>query len=382
MSKARIVFLSHLDRNLYRFRLPIMKRLVELGREVYALCPEGDYSSRFAEAGVRHVGYGIERSGLNPFREAAVVASLSRALRDIQPDLVHTFTMKPNIYGALAARHAGVGKCVASVTGLGSFYAGEPSSLGAAVFRRGLDRFYAFAMRRVDRVIFQNPDDREDFLRLGICRPSQSVLIPGSGVDTLRFAPAENAPGKPVVVTMAARLIRGKGVEEFLSAAERLKARFGDGVIFQLAGEEDEGNPWAADRARLSSCAERGVVRRLGYVTDMPALLRGTHIYTLPSYYREGMPVSVLEAMSAGLAVVTTDAVGCRETVVHEQSGLLVPVKDAAALASALERLVADPELRLRFGRAARRRVEDVFAVEKVVAAHLDVYRELLPGLL
>lgn len=381
MRRARIVFLSHLDRNLYRFRLPIMKRLVELGCEVYALCPEGEYSGRFAAVGVRHAGYRIERSGLNPFREIAVVASLARELRRIEPDLVHTFTMKPNIYGALAASWAGVGKKVASVTGLGSFYVEPPASASAAAFRWGLDRFYAFALSRVDRVIFQNPDDREELVRLGVCRAAQCVLIPGSGVDTVRFAPVEKPGGKPVVITMAARLIRDKGVGEFLAAAERLKARFGDEVVFQLAGDEDKGNPWAADRARLASCEERGVIRRLGYVEDIPGLLRGTDIYVLPSY-REGTPVSVLEAMSAGLAVVTTDAVGCRETVVHEQSGLLVPVKDAAALASALERLVADPELRLRFGRAARRRVEDVFAVEKVVAAHLDVYRELLPGLL
>ena len=381
MRRARIVFLSHLDRNLYRFRLPIMKRLVELGCEVSALCPEGEYSDRFASVGVRHAGYRIERSGLNPFREVAVVASLARELRRIAPALVHTFTMKPNIYGALAANWAGVGKKIASVTGLGSFYVEPPSSAAAAAFRWGLDRFYSFAMRRIDRVIFQNPDDREELLRLGVCRPVQCVLIPGSGVDTVRFAPAEKPAGKSVVITMAARLIRDKGVEEFLTAAERLKARFGDEVVFQLAGEEDKGNPWAADRARLASCAERGVIRPLGYVTDMPELLRGTDIYVLPSY-REGTPVSVLEAMSAGLPVVTTDAVGCRETAVHERSGLLVPVRDAEALAAAIARLVIDPELRRRFGVEARRRVEDVFAVEKVVAAHLDVYRELLPGLL
>jgi N,N'-diacetylbacillosaminyl-diphospho-undecaprenol alpha-1,3-N-acetylgalactosaminyltransferase len=382
MKKARIVFLSHLDRNLYRFRLPLMQLLVEQGCEVYALCPEGGFSGRFADVGVRHVGYRIERSGLNPFREAAVVASLSRTLRRIKPDLMHSFTMKPNIYGALAARAAGVGKIVASVTGLGSFYVGPPSSMSAACFRWGLDRFYAFAMRRVDRVIFQNTDDLDELVRLGVCRASQCVLIPGSGVDTLRFAPAEKAGGKPVVVTMAARLIRDKGVEEFLAAAERLKERFGDGVVFQLAGEEDKGNPWAADRARLSSCAERGVIRLLGYVADMPGLLRDTDIYALPSYYREGIPVSVLEAMSAGLPVVTTNAIGCRETVVDEQSGLLVPVKDAAALASALERLIVDPQLRQRFGRAARRRAEEVFSIERIGAAHLEVYRALLPGLL
>lgn len=358
-----------------------MRLLIERGCEVYALCPEGDFSGRFADEGVRHAGYRIERSSLNPFREAAVVAALTRELRRIKPDLMHSFTLKPNIYGALAASLAGVGKSVATVAGLGSFYIEPPSSMSAVIFRWGLDRLYSFSMRRIDRVIFENPDDRDELLRLGVCRARQCVLIPGAGVDTRRFIPTAKTGERPVVVTMAARLIRDKGISEFLSAAEQLKARFGEDVVFQLAGDEDEGNPWAADRARLTSCEERGLIRRLGYIADMPGLLRDTDIYVLPSY-REGTPVSVLEAMSAGLPVVTTNAVGCRETAVHEQSGLLVPVKDAAALASAIERLIVDPELRRRFGRAARRRAEEVFAIEKIGAAHLEVYRTLLPGLL
>lgn len=355
-----------------------MRALLERGWEVCALTPDGAFSGRFAAEGVRHVPYEIDRSSLNPFKEAAVVARLGRMFKDLKPDLLHTFTMKPNIYGALAASWAGVGKRVATVSGLGSFYVDGNASPGASLFRRGLDELYAAAMRRVDRVVFVNPDDRGEFLRLGVCRSAQCALIPGDGVDVKRFVPAERGEGGPVVVTMIARLIRDKGVEDFLAAAETLKARWGEGVVFQLAGEEDPGNPWPADRARLAACAERGIIRRLGFVEDVPALLRDTDVFALPSYYREGIPVSVLEAMSSGLAVVTTDAVGCRETVVPEVSGLRVPVKDAAALASALDRLISDPALRRRLGAAARQRVRDVFAEERIVAAYLDVYRQLL----
>jgi glycosyltransferase involved in cell wall biosynthesis len=359
-----------------------MRALVARGWDVVALCPPGAFAESFAAEGIRHVPFHVERESLNPFKEAAVVVSLRRILKDLKPDLIHSFTMKPNIYGALAASWAGVGKRVAAVSGLGSFYTEPGGSISSRLFRRGLDVLYGTAMRRVDRVLFENCDDRDDMVRLGVCMPQQCVVIPGLGVDVSRFTPAQTRAEGPLVVTMLSRLIRHKGVDEFIAAAETLKGRWGDAVVFQLAGPEDPGNPWPADIARLDACARKGIIRRLGFITDTPALLRGTDIYALPSYYREGTPVSVLEAMSAGLAVVTTDGVGCRETVITEQSGLIVPTRDTAALIAALDRLLADPELRRRLGRAARKRAQEVFAVEKVVAATFEVYRELLPDLL
>ncbi len=375
--RPRVVFLAHHDRHLHLFRRGLMAALRERGWEVYAVSPPGEYAGRFAAEGVRHVAYRLERGSLNPLREAVAVADIAAVLRDLRPDLLHTFTLKGNIYGALGAAAAGVAARVATVSGLGSFYTGDGSR---TPFRRGLDLLYAAAMRGVDRMIFENPDDLAELTRLGVCRPGQSVIIPGAGVDVRRFVPAGPRPEGPVVVTMAARLIRDKGITEFLAAAETLKAKWGERVSFQLAGEEDPGNPWAADAERLSAAERAGVVRRLGFVEDVPAMLRGSDIYALPSY-REGTPVSVLEAMSCALAVVTTDAVGCRETVVPEESGLRVPVRDAAALTAALDRLIGDPALRRRLGAAARRRAEDVFAQDRVVAAHLAVYAGLLPGL-
>jgi N,N'-diacetylbacillosaminyl-diphospho-undecaprenol alpha-1,3-N-acetylgalactosaminyltransferase len=382
MSKSpRAVFLSHLDLHLWQFRRPLMRALVERGCEVIALCPSGAYSTRFAEDGVRHESYSVDRASLNPLRELAVVAELTRKFRELRPDLIHSFTMKPNIYGALAASRAGVAKRVASVTGLGSFYMREERPLKSRLFRRGLDFLYGVAMRRVDRALFENTDDRDELISLGVCRPEQCVVIPGAGVDVKRFAPTPKSTTGAVKITMVARLIKHKGVEQFLDAAETLKAKWGDKVVFQLAGDEDPGNPWAADAARLADSTKRGIIKRLGFISDVPSLLRDTDVYTLPSFYREGTPVSVLEAMSAGLPVVTTDGVGCRETAVNEVSGLIVPVKNSAALTEALDRLIGDPALRARLGAAARKRAEDVFAVDKIVAAHVAVYRAMLPGL-
>lgn len=372
------MFLSHYDFNLYRFRMPIMRALIARGWEVYALAPEGSFSRRFAAEGVRHAPYRIDRASLNPFKEAAVVVSLARILADLKPDLLHSFTMKPNIYGALATVLGGSPRTVASVTGLGSFYAGERRGL-AAWGRLGLECLYGAALRRVDRVLFQNRDDLAEMLGRGICREEVCRIIAGSGVDTAHFTPREGPrPQGPITVTMIARLIRDKGVEEYLSAAEGLKDRWGERVVFQLAGEFDEGNLWSVDKARVADFESRGIIRRLGFVEDVRGLLQASDIYVLPSY-REGTPMSVLEAMSCGLPVVTTDAVGCRETIIDEESGLSVPVKDAAALGAAIESVISDEELRRRLGAAARIRAEKVFSVKMVVAAHLDLYRELLP---
>ena len=358
---SRAAFLSHKDLNLIRFRMPVMRMLVELGHEVLAVCPDGGRAGRFAEAGVRHVPYEIDRGSLNPLKEAAVVRALSKLLAELKPDLLHTFTMKPNIYGALAAPEGT--KVVASVTGLGSYYSGERT-----LFRRGLDALYAHAMRRPGRVIFYNEDDRDEFVKLGIVSPEKVRMIKGSGVDVRRFVPVAKANPK-VVVTMCARLIREKGVEQFLDAAEALKGK----AVFRLAGAPDAGNP-----TTLDDRVGRGSVERLGWVDDVAGLLAGTDIYCLPSYYREGIPVSVLEAMAAGLPVVTTISVGCRETIQHDKSGLFVPPRDSKALIKALDRLIGDAELRRRLGEGARKRAEQVFAVDRIVDDHLAVYRELL----
>jgi len=357
-----------------------MRALVARGCEVYALCPDGEFSGRFARFGVRHISYRINRSSLNPFREPVVIGVLARRLRQLAPDLLHSFMMKPNIYGGIAGRLAGVPRKVASVTGLGSFYIKTPAGVIPRLSRWGLDRLYRTALGRMDKVIFYNQDDRAEFLGLGICGERQSVIIPGSGVDTDYFVPsARDKNGDPVVVTMAARLLRDKGVHEFLAAAEALKGRWGHRVCFQIAGAEDPGNLWSADQALLEGSASQGIIRRLGFLEDIRGVLSGTDIYALPSY-REGMPVSVLEAMSMALPVVATNAPGCRETVLDGVNGFQVPVRDAQALAEAIERLVRDPVLRRQFGAAGRRRAEQMFSIGKIVEAHLAIYRELLPG--
>jgi N,N'-diacetylbacillosaminyl-diphospho-undecaprenol alpha-1,3-N-acetylgalactosaminyltransferase len=369
---ARLLFLSHYDFNLYRFRLPVMKAAVEQGYEVIAASPPGPYAGEFAAHGIRHAAYSLVRQSVNPWREAASLLSLWRLFRRTAPDLLHTFTVKPNIYGSLAAAAVGTRVIINSVTGLGSWHSDDSGGWKAG-FSSAL---YALALQRSAAVIFYNTADRDEFERRHIVGPDQSVLIRGSGVDESVFQPVDRRGRSVVTVCMVARLIRDKGVAEYLDAARRIRGQWGDRVRFWLVGETDPGNPgglspdWVAGRAGSA-------VELLGHREDIPAILAASDIYCLPSY-REGLPMSVLEAMASGLPIVTTNAVGCRETVEEGVNGFQVAVRDPEGLAAAIERLLREPELRRSFGEASRRRAVSEFSVRRVVSDHLRLYSDLL----
>ena len=369
---ARLAFLSHYDFNLYRFRLPIMKAALRGGHDVYAVSPPGEFSDRFASEGIIHRPYRLKRRSVNPLREARVLAGLTHALREIRPDLLHTFTVKPNVYGSIAARAAGVPVVVNSVTGLGSWNLGRSRGVVWPLFAL----LYGFAFRRSGAVVFQNDDDRSEFERRGLVRPGQAVTIRGSGVDLTVFHPVDRGGRDGVTVAMVARLIRDKGVPEYLEAARRVREHLGSRVRFRLIGTVDEGNrrslSWEEVRRLAGS-----EVELLGERDDVPRLLAESDIYVLPSH-REGLPMSVLEAMASGLPIVTTDAPGCRDTVEEGVNGFLVPVGRAEPLTRAIETLAESGELRGRLGAASRRRAQELFSVERVVAAHLALYARLL----
>jgi N,N'-diacetylbacillosaminyl-diphospho-undecaprenol alpha-1,3-N-acetylgalactosaminyltransferase len=369
---ARLVFLSHYDFNLYRFRLPVMKAAVEQGYEVIAASPPGPFADKFAAHRIRHVSYPLVRQSVNPWREAGSLLSLWRLLRQTAPDLLHTFTVKPNIYGSLAATAVGTPVIVNSVTGLGSWHSEESGGWKA----RFSSALYALALRRSAAVIFYNTADRDDFENRHIVKPDQSVLIRGSGVDETVFRPVDRRGRSAVTVCMVARLIRDKGVAEYLEAARRIRERWGDRVRFWLVGETDSGNPGGLSPEWVKSRAG-SAVELLGHRDDIPAILEASDVYCLPSY-REGLPMSVLEAMASGLPIVTTNAVGCRETVEEGVNGFLVAARDAEGLARAIERLALEPQLRQLFGEASRRKAVSEFSVGRVVSDHLRLYSDLL----
>ena len=382
---SEIVLFANTDWYLYNFRRSLALALREAGHELLLLSPPGEYGARLRALGLRWEPVPMDRRSLNPLREAAVLAHLWRLFRRERPDLVHGFTIKCAVYGSLAARAAAVPARVNAVTGMGYVFTSTDAKARALrplvrlLMRAALDG-------RDARLILQNPDDVAVFEQARLVAPGQIRLIPGSGVDCVRFAPSESvgrghapdADTPPFRVLLAARLLWDKGLAEFIDAARRLHGE-GRAIDFLLAGDPDPGNPAAVPEATVHGWVTEGLLQWLGHVDDMPALFASVDVVVLPSY-REGLPKGLIEAAACGLPLVTTDVPGCREVVTDGIDGLRVPVRDAAALAAAIARLHDDPALASRLGAAARTRALAEFDEQIVIARTLAVYREVLPG--
>ena len=361
-------FLSH--------RLPLAVAVRATGFTVHIATGFGPACKEIAELGFEHHLLPISRSGRNPLAELRTLWGLYRLMRTISPDLVHLVTIKPVLYGGLMARLSGVPAMVAAIPGLGTVFVDRDQR--RSWIRRGVEWLYRLALGHPNvKVIFQNPDDRAALTDMGAVSKDKTALIRGSGVS-LASCPMRPDPEGVPVVTFAARLLEDKGVREFVEAARVLKER---GVVarFWLAGSLDPGNLTSVSEDVLSQWSKEGVVELLGHQSDIPSLFANSNIIVLPSY-REGFPKALAEAASCGRAVVTTDVPGCRDAIDPETTGLLVPVRDPSGLADAIQFLIENPERRKQMGASGRALAEREFAIEKVVDAHLAIYRELTNG--
>jgi glycosyltransferase involved in cell wall biosynthesis len=396
----RLVLFANTDWYLYNFRRSLALALRDAGFEVLLLSPDGPYGARLRELGLRWEPVPMDRRSLSPLRETALLWHLWRLFLRERPALVHGFTIKCAVYGSLAARLAGVPGRVSAVTGLGYvFTSDDAKARWLRPLVRGLMRL-ALGGKRA-RLILQNPDDVALFERARLVAPARIRLIPGSGVDCTRFAPANRGAASvasagettgalasgadstdadapfPFRVLLPARLLWDKGLADFVAAARLLRAQ-GRAIDFLLAGTPDEGNPAAVPQATVQGWVDEGLLQWLGHVDDMPALFRSVDVMILPSY-REGLPKGLIEAAACGLPLVTTDVPGCREVVTDGENGLLVPVRNASILAAAIARLHDDPALAQRLGAAARQRTLAEFDERIVIDKTMAVYREVLP---
>lgn len=362
-------FLSH--------RLAVAQGARDAGFDVYVAAP-GEPPPMLGELGLKAVRVPMSRRGANPFAEARSLWALYRLFRRLRPDLVHLVTIKPVLYGGMMARLARVPAVVSAISGLGSVFVSDGQRAG--MMRRAVQAMYRLALGHPNQVvILQNSDDQAALISSGGLRDEKAVMIRGSGVDLAEIPCREEAPGAPTVA-FAARLLKQKGVEEFVAAARLLRER-GVSARFWLIGDPDPGNPYSITAEQVEAWAAEGVVEVLGRRSDVPELYAQAHVVTLPSYYGEGLPKTLIEAAACGRPIVTTDHPGCRDALVDGETGVLVPVRDAQALADALQALLEDPERRQAMGRAGRALAEREFAIEKVVDAHLEIYRRLLrPG--
>ena len=359
---ARVMLFGSFAPSLVVFRGPLITAMAAAGHEVFAVSPgiDNDIADKLRALGATPVNIRLGRASLNPFRALATSRDLRRFMRSLRPDVVIAYTITPVVLGATAARSAGVTRFVALITGLGYAFTGgtEPKRrisrlLALLMYRR--------ALRLASVAIFQNPDDREEFRRLKLLPPSLPVaLVNGSGVD-LDHYPLAPLPAEPSFL-MIARFLKDKGVREFGAAAARLKREHPQ-IRIALAGWLDE-SPDAIDPADVERFAASGV-EMLGRLDDVRPAIADAAVYVLPSY-REGTPRSVLEAMSMGRPIITTDAPGCRETVVEGDNGFLVRPRDSESLYAAMLRFVEQPELISRLGRRSREIAEQKYDVRKV----------------
>lgn len=372
---ASIVIVNGIGENVVAFRGALVRDLVSRGHAVTVSTPapvevDPESVARAIEAlGARCAFSSLDRTGLNPLAERRARTEYLRLFRDLRPDAVFVSNPKPVFHAIPAARAAGVARRVAMVTGLGFAFTG--STFKARVLRAVATRLYRRALGDATTVFFQNPDDRDELARAGaLARAPAPRIIAGSGVDLDAFRPApEPQADRAPVFLMVARLLGDKGVREFAEAARRVRA-VRPAWRFRLVGWIDA-NPAAIRREELDAWTREGVVEYAGRLDDVRGELAGASVFVLPSY-REGTPKSTLEALATARPVVTTDAVGCRETVRDGVEGLLVPARDAGALAAACLRLGDDAALRRKMGASARRRAEERFDVRRVNAEIME----------
>jgi glycosyltransferase involved in cell wall biosynthesis len=367
MVSKKIVLSINAAWNIVNFRLGLIRGLQEAGHEVIAVAPADAASARLEALGIAFHPIAMDKKGLSPARDLALFWSYRRLLRRLRPDMFLGYTAKPNIYGSLAAQSLGM-KVVNNVSGLGTAFirGGWLLSVVSALYR--------IAFRRSATVFFQNPEDLDLFVGKGLVRQAQAGLLPGSGIDLVQFQPPPPRSadtGEPFRFLLVGRVIRDKGVLEYVEAARRLRPRW-PGVRFQLLGFLDAENRTAISRGEVEGWIAEGLIDYHGAADDVRPHLAAADCVVLPSY-REGLPRTLLEAAAMARPLIGTDVPGCRHIVHDGVNGLTCAVRDPASLAAAMERMLeAGAGQRTAWGQAARAIAERDFAEDVVIRRYLD----------
>jgi glycosyltransferase involved in cell wall biosynthesis len=369
----KALLVANTDWYLFNFRRSLAQYLMKRGWQVVMVSPPGPHVASLEKLGYRWVSWEVGRQTLSPFQELAALNRLRAIYRQEKPDLVHHFTIKPVLYGSIAARLVGIRRIVNCITGLGYIFLGK--DLKARLLRPLAMLVYKLTLRSPRcRVIFENEGDRSYFLKRKLVQADKSYLIAGVGVDLETFTLAPEHPGVPLII-FPARMLWDKGVGVLVEAGRLLHRRLK--VRIALVGMPDPGNPTSVDEAMLRCWEQEKIIEYWGWQDDMNLVYQQGHIVTLPSFY-EGVPTALLEAASCGKPLVATDIPGCRAIVKDGENGILVPVNDPGALADALERLAEDPALRQKMGLAGRKLVEEQFTDTSVNERTLAVYQTLM----
>ena len=367
----RFILVSPKNRTAYNFRGDLIKRIISCGYEVIVTGPNRVGVEKIEALGARFVEIPMNKTVVNPKEDLKYQKALYELFKKEKPDVVLGYTSKPVIYGSIAAKKAGVPHKVAMITGLG--YAFTAQTKKAKAIRAVMSVLYKKALNCADTVIFQNPDDREQFVSSGLVKSEKCRVVNGSGVNTNRFSVADY-PDK-ITFFMLSRVMYSKGIREYLRACELVKEKHPE-VRFMLLGA-CENIQDSLSKEDLAPYVEKGIIEHFGETDRVEDYYKQCSVYVLPSY-REGTPRTVLEAMSMGRAIITTDAPGCRETVIDGKTGFLVPVKNAEAVAEKMTEFIENPELIKTLGAASAEYAREKFSVDKVnddMCCHLNIER-------
>lgn len=357
----KIAVISSHTPSIFWFRMDMMRSFLSLGHEVIAVGDqgEGDWASKFEDCGVRYVQVEVERTGTNPLKDLGYLVGLKKVLKEEQPDKIFTYQAKPVIYATLAANVLGITEVYPLIAGVGSVFLAN--SLKARIVRFILRQEYRLALGKCKSIFFQNNDDVEVFRANGILRKQDVALLRGSGVNLEHFRRMP-LPKEPAFLYVG-RLIRDKGVREYLLACQEIKKIYPK-VRCMLVGPFDS-NPTSLQKDELQQYIDRGVIEYFGEQEDVRPYLNACSVFVLPSYH-EGTPKSVLEAMATGRAVLTTNAPGCRETVIHGKNGYLVCVKCVDELVQKMKDLIESPDVVDKMAAESRAMAEEIFDVRRV----------------
>lgn len=376
-ARRRLLFLVTEDWYFVSHRLELAIAAREAGYDVAVATRVDQHGERITGAGLKLYPLSLNRGGLNPLEEVRTLAQIARIYRREKPDIVHHVALKPVIYGSLVAKWLGVGGIVNALGGLGFVFSSPAARARMLRFViRPILKFVLGGNRSL--LIVQNRGNRDQLIGEGVVAFGATRLIRGAGVDPDAYGQVTVESDRPLVI-LPARLLRDKGVCEFVEAARLLRNK-GVHARFALVGKPDPANPESLTEAEVDRWASEGVIEYWGWQHDMPKVFASAQIVCLPSYH-EGFPKSLLEAAASGCAIVASDIPGCREIVVAGETGWLVPVRDARGLAAALEQAIAEPALRAQYGRTARALVVSDFSTRRIAQETIALYDELNRGL-
>ncbi len=356
-------FLSH--------RLPIGIAAKEAGFDVTVVSEDTGASKKIRETGLKTINLPINKTGTNLKEEFKTFLFLLRLFKKERPDIVHLVGLKTILWGGLACKIAGIKSVVSAVCGLGVLFNEKNSN---SLMSKSILKVFRLIHRGENiHVIFQNNDDKALFINNKIIKEEQCAFTNGSGIDLSKYSYTPEPAEEPIKIIFTARMVEDKGTLVLIEAAKLLEKEFKNEVQFLLCGGLDT-NPNGITKEMLEELCDGEYIQWLGHRSDILELLRKSHIMAFPSWYREGLPKSVIEAEAIGRPIVTTDSVGCRDTVIDGVNGFIVPTKDANALATALKKLILNKDIRQKMGKAARIFAENKFSINDVIKVHLDIY--------